>query len=54
MKLYVVKTEYQTVGIYKDPVKAIEHANRLEPVKEDGMLSGSIYVKVQEVESDWS
>ena len=54
MKLYMVKTEYETVGVYKDPVKAIEHANRLEPVKEDSPIASAIYIKVQEVESDWS
>lgn len=53
MKLYAVKTDHRTVGIYGDPIKAVAHADAIEPSKCADGFYDQVLIVVYEVESDW-
>ena len=54
MKLYAVKNDHRTIGIFADPAKAIAMADGIEPkIDETGFPVQTIIV-VYQVESDWS
>lgn len=53
MKLYAVKNDHRTIGIYADPIKAVEHASAIEPSKDNDGFYEQVLIMVYEVESDW-